>query len=95
LRSAVDGRQERAQSRVDEKVSGDLATIHKNILNFAAKLKFYSIMRAIFNTGLFCHETVLCRLMSVFFRIGTNGRKMFKLISNYCKSFWFTIPTTS
>ena len=53
-------------------VSGDPATIHKNILNFAAKLKFYSIMRAVFNTALSRDETVLFQILSVVVRINSN-----------------------
>ena len=81
--------------RWSEKASGHLATIHKNVLNFAAKLKFYSIMRAVFNTGLSCHETVLSQLGSVLFRICINGRQMFLLVCNSCKSLWFIIPISS
>jgi hypothetical protein len=46
------------------KVSGDLATIHKNILNFAAKLNFSSIVRAAFNTDVSRNGAVLFHILS-------------------------------
>lgn len=54
------------------KVSGDLATIHKNILNFGAKLNFSSIVRAAFNTDVSRYGAVLFQILSVVVRINSN-----------------------